>query len=336
MDGVPEILLFAEETKEFPYKYLAYNEREGATLGIGIVEDGLQAQRMVNNYIVSQYNAMELAGKTAIVTNAKSLGKNALTDFQTGDVWEIEDGEQVTSVNLAPSAFTAFTGLVEQWDRQYERASSTPESITGETMPSGTPYRAIAIQNQEASSIFSYRLEEMGLFLEEIINEWVLPYLVKKLNKKHILSSEYTAQELQELDKAYATKRANQMAIERILNGDIVTGEDYNKIIEGLIAEQNISGSSRFLDIPEGYYNDWEGYATVMITNEKKSKAVQMESLSNIMLQVAQAPQILQDPSLFRVFSQIVELSGADISPLDLKPSPVQAQPMQQQNQLNQ
>lgn len=323
-DGEPKVLLFSEETKS-PYKYLPYAKRDGASLGIGIIEEGLEAQRMVNNYIRSQYNAMELAGKTAIVTNSNTLGNNILTDFETGDVWKINENENVNSINLAPSAFTAFTGLIEQWDRQYERASSTFEAVTGETMPSGTPFRSVAIQNQEGTSLFVYRIKEFGLFVEEIVNEWILPHVIKKINKKHILNSNFSPEELQAIDTGFATRRANEEAIDLILSGKQISAEEYKTMIESYQANQAQFGDSRFLEVPDGFYDGWEGYATVMITNEKKNKAVMMESLANLLAQVAQAPQILQDPNLFKIFSKIVEMSGADISPTDFKP-------VQQQN----
>jgi hypothetical protein len=320
LDNQPQFVLYSEEEKEFPYKYLSWLERDGISLGIGIVEEGLEAQRVINNYVIAQYNAMELAGKTVVLTDSDSLGNNNTLNTQTGDVWKQDKGDQTTVLNLAPSAFPAFANLIDQWDRQYERASSTFEALTGETMPSGTPFRSVAIQNTEASSLYAYRLEEMGLFIEDIVNEWILPSLVKKLNKKHILNSGFSADELRAIDSGYATRTATQEAVNEILNGKEVYADDYQKSIESYQARMAQSGDSRFLEVPDGFYDGFVGYATVMITNEKKNKAAIMESLSNILLKVAQAPQILQDPTLFKVFAQIIEMSGADISAADLRP----------------
>ena len=337
-EGEPVLLLYCEEEKGSPFKYLAWAERDGATLGMGLVEEGLEAQRVVNNYVIAQYNAMELAGKSVILTTSDTLQNNALVDVQSGDIWKQEPQDQTSVINLAPASFPAFQNLIEQWDRQYERASSTYEAMTGETMPSGTPFRSVAIQNTEASSIYAYRLEEFGLFIEEIMNDWVLPHIVKKLNKKHILNAGFSADELEAIDKGYATRRATQETIDAILNGKQISSEEYKESIESYQARMGTLGENRFLDIPDGYYKDFEGYATVLITNEKKNKAATLESLSNILLQVAQAPQILQDPTLFKIFAQIVELSGADISPVDLRPTQAQvpAQPQQEVDPMEQ
>jgi hypothetical protein len=314
----PQAIFYCSEEKEMPYKYLAYVPREGFGLGEGVVEQGLEAQRVINNYVIAQYNAMELAGKTAIITDSDTLANNALTDFETGDFIKINQGEQVSSLNLAPSAFTAFTGLIEQWDEQFKRRTSTFDAVTGEEAPSGTPFRSIAMQNQSGKASFNYRVEEAGLFWEDVVNEWIMPNIIKKLNRKHILSSEFTGDELEQIDNNIVTKKANQKAIDAVLNGKIMDAETYNQYVESYKEQLRTLGKQRFLDIPEDYYKDFEGYATVMITNEKKNKGAILESLSNILLQVAQAPQILQDKKLKHIFSQIVEMSGADISPIDL------------------
>ena len=332
-NGKPKDIFYCEEEKKSPYKYLSYKPRDGFGLGVGIVEEGLEAQRVINNYVISQYNAMELAGKTALITDSDTVTNNALTDLQTGDFIKINQGEQITSLNLAPSAFPAFTGLIEQWDNQVQRATNTYEAVTGETMPSGTPFRSLAIQNQEGSSLFSYRLEEAGLFWEDVVNDWIFPFLIKKLRPKHILSADFTGEELQAIDNAIVTRKANEKAIDKVLNGDIVTPEEYQKFISTYSAQMQTLGEKRFIDIPEGYYDDFEGYCTVLITNEKKNKAVTLESLSNILAQVANAPQILQDPTLFKIFAQIIELSGADISAIDLRPTTPQVPAPQQDNQ---
>lgn len=321
-DDKPKYILWSEEIDELPYKYISYQERDGFTLGIGIVEESLEAQRVINNYVISQYNAVELAGKTVMVSDSDSLNKaNAFSNILNGEVLKISRGESISALNLSPSAFPAFSGLIEQWDRQAERSTSTYEAVTGETMPSGTPFRSVAIQNQEGNSTFTHRIEEFGFFVEEIINDWIMPELLKKVNREHILSGNYSPEELQAFDENIAYDKANKKVLQDIADGKITYKEDYLALVDAQVQAKRQLGEQRFLDITKGYFKGFKGYASVHIGSEKKDKQAILDSLSNILLQVAQAPQILQDPTLFKIFSQIVELSGADISPVDLKPS---------------
>ena len=76
-----------------------------------------------------------------------------------------------------------------RWHPSAERVLSTFNAITGETMPSGTPFRQVAILNQEAGSLFEYRREEASIFIREIFLDWVLPFLVKQLKKDKDLTA---------------------------------------------------------------------------------------------------------------------------------------------------
>ena len=55
-----------------------------------------------------------------------------------------------------------------------------------------------------------------------------MPYLATKLNKEHILSYDFSPEELKEIDKNFSTRNANDQAIEKILSGQIATPEDYD------------------------------------------------------------------------------------------------------------
>ena len=74
----------------------------------------------------------------------------------------------------------------------------------------------------------------------------------------------------------------------------------------------------RFLDIPKGQYKNWKPKVTILTTGEQKNKAVILESLNNVLMTAAKAPQVLTDPTLSKVFAKILEVSGSGISPISL------------------
>lgn len=308
-----EVLLYADEA-ENPYKYLAWESVPGRALGWGIVEDGLEAQVWTNDAIISQKNALDIAGKVIAKTNAMSLADNLFTDVDNGQIIELGAGEDINLLNLTPSSLPMFERVISQWDRQYERVSSTYDATTGATMPSNTPFRSVALQNQEGTSYFLYRMEEASIFWQEVFNDWVLPWLFKKINREHILASNFTPEELAKIDQQFSTYSANQKALELIMQGKMVTAEEYQEYVENygfLLAE---TGEKRFIEVPKNYFKDFQAKMSLIITGENKNKAVLLESLSNILQTVGQAPHILEDPTLAKIFARIVELSGAGIS----------------------
>lgn len=309
--------LFGEELTESNYKYKAWDKVDGRALGVGVVEDGFEAQKETNWAIINQKNAMELAGKVILKTNSKKVGNNVLTDADNGRIYEMEDGKDITPINLMPNALPEFGVLITQWSGQYEKVTSTFGAVTGETK-GGQAYRAIALQRNEGMEIFNYRKQEAGMFVAEIINDWVLPYLIKKINKKHILSSEYSDDELQKIDQDFAEHQATQDFIAKVIAGENVTPEEFQAMVDSNKAELNNKlGKRRFLEIPTGFFKGFEGKVSVNITGELEAKAANIDSLNNILMTVAKAPQVLQDPTLRKIFDRIIELTGA-ISPISL------------------
>jgi hypothetical protein len=312
------VLLFSEELKESSFKYWAWNEVDGRGLGRGVVEDGFDAQVWTNDAIISQKNAMDLAGKVILKTNSKKVGNNVLTDADNGRIFELEDGKDITPINLMPTALPKFETLMQQWDTQFERVSSTFNAITGEAMPSGTPYRQTAVLNNEASSIFDYRRKEKSIFISEIINDWVLPFLIKKINKKHILVSEFSNEELENMDEDFGNAHGLDMAKERLFSGIGTTTEQFGQAKDEFKNKINRTFSKqRYLDIPKDFFKGFEGKVSVNIAGELKNQAAQLETLNNILMTVAKVPTILTDKSLRGIFDQILEISGV-VSPVSI------------------
>lgn len=314
-----QVLLYSEEKKGTDYKYLPWQKVPGRGLGRGVVEEAFEAQTWVNDAKVKEKEIMEYASKIGFKSTDPNITEKTLDDLDNGFILELTGGDFVP-VNTVSNAIPAFSNLIQSWEQQYRQASSTPESITGETMPSGTPFRSLAVQNQEARSFFDYRKEEMGQFIEEIMNEWVIPYLLKKINKKHILTSDYSIADIKKIDKAFGIKQANDKLVKEVLSGKVVTRDEYNQMVDSFSQMQSVLGNTRFLEIPDGFFKNWQGRVTTVTTGEQYNKQVVLESLMTIMQMVQENPEIVKSP----LFSRAVELSGAGVSPIQLYESATQ------------
>lgn len=333
-DEGKQVLLYHEKEDELPYKYLAWDNVNGRALGIGIVEDGFEAQMWTNDAIIAEKNIMDLAGKVFIKTNAKSLGNNAISDMPNGMVIELNDGEDANLLNLLPSSIPQFQNLVDKWNQQYERATNTFEAVTGETLPANTPLGSVAIQSSQASSFFDYRREEAGIFWTEVFTEWVLPYIAKQINKEHILASDFSAEELAYIDENFSTYQANQMAKGAILSGRIITQEDLDQYVEFITQTLQKDGKRRYIDVPKDYFKDFEAKITIDPTGEKKNKQTALQSLDNIFVKIASNPTILQNPDLVKTLNQMLEISGLNyIHFKPIAPMPVEAKSVPQSKQ---
>jgi hypothetical protein len=316
--GEKEFIFLAEEFKDEVYKYLAWEEMSGRGLGRGVIEDSEQAQIWTNDSVQNERDAMELAGKVGVATTSKKLAGSIL-EHDNGRIYELEPNETLAPISFAPSALGEFQNQINRWTQQADNATSAYDANTGEQPPSGTPYSTTALLNQVASKPFDYRREEAGIFLSEIFEDWVIPYLIKKIKKEHILVSNYSKEELDIIDTDFATSEANNAVKESYMSGVPVYQESMDatieKIKQDLITKQN---NKRYIPIPDNYFDNINSKVTVITTNEQRDKAATLTSLSEIMKTIigSMNPQTgefmaLKDPVLSKIFSQIITLSGA-------------------------
>lgn len=313
-------ILFSDDLKESPYEYLGWEEMEGRGLGRGVIEDSEEAQVWTNDAVKNEKASMDLAGRVVLKTTSKKLGGNIL-EVDNGKIFELEEGKELDVLNLTPASLGEFENQIKMWKEQADGATSSYDATTGEQPPSGTPYSQTALLNQIASKPFDYRREEAGIFIGKLFNKWVIPHLIKTLKKKHILATDFDEEELAMIDKDFSISRANDKVKEALLKGIYITPEEYQAIIEG----EKLLGKKRYLQMPDNYFDDIEAKVTVDPTGEMRNKQAVLQSLGSLLDTVVKSfnPNtgtfgVFEDPRLAKIFSTILELSGAGISPASL------------------
>lgn len=312
--------LYCEDDTEKVYKYLARKPKAGRAYGIGVMEEGEEAQVWTNDAVLKQARAMEYTTKVIGQSASKKLkGRNLLTETDDGTILETEADKPITALNLLPSGgLQQYNALITQWYDQLQKTTSAYSAQRGDTPPSGTPFRLQATVLQQSNNVFKTLQQEMGIFITEIIEDWIMPYLATKLNQEHILAYDFSPEELKEIDNKFTAKEANQRAIDQILEGKMVTQEEYDGWIENYDEFIKQTKSQRFIHIPKDFYKNLKAKVTVNITGEQRNKAATLESLNNILITYASNPNLSQDPVASQLLTKIIELSGAGISPVTI------------------
>ena len=198
------------------------------------------------------------------------------------------------------------------------KTTSAYSAQRGETPPSGTPFRLQATMLQQSNSVFKLLQQDLGIFITEIFEDWIMPYLGTKLNEEHILAYEFSPEELKEIDAKFSVNFANQRMKEEILSGNFPTWEEYQTLIDNADEFIKTTKTQRFINIPKGFYKNLEAKVTVNVTGEQRNKAATLESLNNILITYASNPNLSNDPVASQLLMKIVELSGAGISPISI------------------
>jgi len=324
IDGEKEYVLYSEEinTKDGSlenrnYAILDWDTVTKRGLGLGMVEIGFEAQRWVNDNIIKENQLMAYASKLLIKSSQKLPFENIITEAKNGTIIPLVDGD-LTRLDLTPSSLPEFANNISSWKDQFVNASSTFPGITGEQQPSNTPLGSVQLQNAEARSIFDYRKEKMGIFIEDIINAWVIPHLMKKMNRKHILAGNYSREQLDIIDMAFAYSKANEKVGEILDKEDALPFDiDYESLVNEAMEELKKNGDRRYIDIPESFFKNVKSKVRVITTNEKQNKQVILQSLTQLMTFL---PTLREQPEAMPIFSKIIEIAGVGISPREILP----------------
>jgi hypothetical protein len=324
-------LLDNKDEKESPYKYLPW-EAIGESLGRGVVEQGFPAQVWTNDSIITMKNANELFGKILIQTDSTKVSGNAITGVDHGHIFQLEAGRTMQVMNMGNSKLPELQNMIGLWKQQYDSAASTYDGAnTGEAPTAGTPYSQTALLNQVANTPFEYQREVWGIFLNEILNDWIKPFLKKRIMKPHYLVSEYEDEELAVIDEAISDFEARKVLKDALLQGKTMSREEYVTIKDAIKTSMSKLGAKREVDIPKGFL-DVEGKITANITGELKNKQAILQSLDGVLKTVVSSfnPNtgtfgVLTDPTLNKLFRNIVDMAGIPISSAELKASPTSA-----------
>jgi len=296
---------------EFPYKNLSWEMVSGRSLGRGVIEEGFEAQVWSNDAVLKERDMMEFAAKPVFTTDDEEVEDNILTDYDSGSIIHTSDGRKLSLLNTVPTSLPQIQSILTKWDAQYERVSSSFDAVTGETMPSRTPFRSMAMQQQAGSSAFDEKNKAFGILQKEIMYDWVLPFLVKRLKKGHRLMADFTKEEAELFEEDFNTYEINQFVDKEVMARRKITREQYDMLFE--IAKSKKT-TRRLMEIPKGYYDDIRTKVDIITTGENLDKQAMFESLNNLMMTVAQNPQIMTDPALSKLFGKIIDLAGIDMS----------------------
>ena len=306
--GVTEngIVLDVSEMSEIPYKEYRYTRIKGRWLGEGEVEKTFDPQIRVNELTNYKIQGLRLSTLHLFWSPDSLIQSNVLNDCDNGDILNAPNG--INPLMNEERNLSAYVQEENRIDSLVVGLTSSYDVIRGDTMPSGTPFRSVAVQNINAAKLFDFKRENLGLFMKEVYREWIIPELLKKLNKEHILDMSDSTEEYKQFEDSIIKFRTWQA-----IKGMISKGINFNwgqiDLIKNTIKQ---SISKKQLKIPNDYYKGFEYDMDMDITGEKYNKASMLESKFNLLTLMSKSPGIENSP----LFKQIAEMSGT--SPLEI------------------
>lgn len=313
--GRTEQVLFMKEVDRsmFPYKEVHYRRRKGRWLGVGNYEQCFPLIEKANELTNRFFGALRLSLTQLYQTRDALHAKNVTSDLINGDIVVSRSELSVIATEIRGGA--DYANELERIERKADRLCNSFEVVTGENMPSGTPFKLGAQQLKSATKLFEYIQENMGLFIEDVFNEWLLPDFAAGLTQEHIMDLMDSADDI-ELYYEAKKKLFEYDVMKRYIleNNEFPDAEQLQ--VAGALAKDQIKNGPKQVKVERDYYKDLKYSIKVVVTAENDAKKENLETVSSL-TQVALAnPAGLQDPRLMKLVNIVLEQSG--YSPLEI------------------
>lgn len=321
--------LYRGRERKNPYMITHLMKEDGRTLSIGAVEYLFDAQWMQNHTIKNVKDTLDLASKLIFQTSdPKYVGRNVFSSIETGDIFIHQQNMPLTQINNSKADVSAFLDFGQQWQAMAREITSTPEALRGETLPSGTPYSLGAYLGSQANSLFELFTENKGLHIEDMMREYVIPHIMKKMDTKDEVVAILDDHEITEIDSMFipreAIRRYNTEAKRQLIEGEIPSPYQQDVAESQVRQDMAALGNKRFFKPSELEGKTWkkalEGFemrAVVEVTNEQSDKQAVLTTLSTVLQTIATNPLVLQDQNARMILNAILTETGR-ISPLQL------------------
>lgn len=261
-------------------------------------------QQRWNEMANQKAKSMQISSKHIFQTRDKMVESNVISDVLDGDILKVNS--EITSIDTTERNLSAYSQEEKNMMDIARSNANAFESVTGESLPSGTPYRLGVMLNQQGGKLFSFIRQNIGLFLEEVFNEWVLPEFDKESIKEHIFQL-FDTDTIKLIVERDVNRRVNEAIKKYVLKeANFPTQEEIDMIKE---AEMARSSDTEFIKVVEGYL-DFDKTIEIDITGEQNDVAAKIETINNLLMLLAQNPTIPENPQTQKLFGKLLEEVG--------------------------
>lgn len=310
--------LFAERLNGKMSDYYIYAHRgryEGRFWRVGMYELLFDHQIRANQIGNDLAQGLEWASKVIFRSKDSKVLQNIRADLDNGDVVITEDLQQV-DVRMR-----SLDQLIADWNRllsDADRLTNSFEVVRGETMPAGTPFRSILLQDQNAGKLFQLLRQKISLPYKRVFREWVMPELIKNLKGEDVFRLVGETEIIDQLREIMAESWYAQ---------NLVRIGPHTKDIAEAIKQEKADELKRIDPAIENSKEIWKGVLPrlfITITGENSNIQDQLQDLMQLI-------QLEQDPERVSwILDTVYKARGIPIPP-KREPASVEPQLAQQQ-----
>lgn len=312
------ITLYKALEKESVLKFHTPKKIFNRALGWGGVEALLDPQIWANFAEINKNNLLESASKNRLFTDDDAYAnRNKVKDMENDEITVIDKDSKygIRQIPVGAVNIQLFDNRVAELEAHAQKLAGVTDPLLGKPPPSGTPFRLQERVVFEGKKPHERTAGKFDKFIEEIINDWVVPHIVREITKGKKFLSTLTSDQMEYVMKRVPRNRAVKRQIEDVLEGrlpgDLASYEEEEK--------QNIlqKGNMQVLEILKDEFKDVRMKVKIRVSGKQKDMAQFTDKLVNVLRQyLTLPPEVKQDPVTIELLSQVLEASG--ISPANL------------------
>ncbi len=302
---------------DLPYKDFHIGKYKGRWLRVGVVERLFKLQERVNTLVNQNADTTEIASLLLMRSDDENIMGNVLDSVVTGEIINTTNLEQVPIDNRGLNNFLQELAVIE---RQADKLCFTPEVVTGDSMPSGTPFRLGAVLSNAGKSTFRFYKESIGEQLGELLKKDIMPGVVKTWNHGDIFELGSDEGDIEMYDNLLINKLKWKAYQDYFSTRGTFPSQEMMALLDARVREV-VGRDNRKIEIEKDFFNFKWGIK-MNVTGEKVDKAAKNETLVNALNMISGNPAIVQNP----LFRQLLEDNGITPMKLDNKLAQAPAQ----------
>lgn len=305
-------IYLASSNTETQYKKLNWENIPGRHQGRGVVEEQFESQIAINENEYLFRLGLQWTARKLYQSKDVQAARNLLLDAYNGDVLAVNS--PIEPIAMEERNLSAFQYADNKWQSHSAQQSFSSDIMRGETPVSGTPATTSVLQAQQAGGYYALKRQDYGIFIKEVIEDWVLPEFKKAKSKEHTvhlmkLLGDDNASSI--LFNSFLGAEVNKKVIDFMMKGKVLTAQEL-ELVKGLTAEKL---KSKDLIIPENFY-DFKYSIDVVVTGEQVDLAQRATALQTAFQVIGSNPAVLQDPTVRRTYFKLLEATG--VNPAEL------------------
>jgi len=295
--------------KDQSYKGTHWEKVYDRLLGRGQVEKLFNEQIYLNRIGNYKAEGLHWSSKHLFQTRDSSMNTNLLGESENGEIFITND--PLTPVPVEERNLTFYNYEEGRWEKHANERTFTTDPVMGTRAPTGVPYSAQMLQAQMTKGFYDQKREDLGMFVKEILWDWILPEFKKDKKKEHKVLMRNLLGSGSGSDKYFNMHLTAELNKEKMIK---VMSPEVEQMKKALIAER-LKGKK--IEIPQGTYDNLKIKMDIVMDDENIDTAGKLQTLQMLLQMINSNPAIFQNKMTKDIIFKTLNLSGFNPNDFD-------------------